>query len=131
MDTVLPFEYGYLYSPIETKDTEISSDDRRELDNIMYQEGVLSNNSYSDYNAPRLTSTIERLENQFVPVGYNPKTQKVILESTLRETDRFENMVSFNNNQINNFNSFSKSAYRIYRVEVDVNIFIKYFEKVL
>lgn len=132
MEGTLPFEYGYLYKVIELKeDLEISPSDKSQLLSINTQEGVITGTQYNEYYKPRVDAYIDKYCDHFNPIGYDPRTQKVILESKLIENQSFKNMVGFSNNQISSDNIFQTRTHRVYRIEVDVNIFIKYFEKVL
>ena len=131
MENTLPFEYGYLYKPIViTDETDINEKDKNDLHDLKWTSNTTTC-SYSNWGRPKLTVINTDIGEYFNPIGYNPKTQKVVLEIFKGEQEVFENLVSFTNNQFDSGNIIEKNYKKVDRIEVDVNLFIKYFEKVL
>lgn len=131
MENNLPFEYGFLYKPVEGLVIE-------RLSNSFYdytQQISLSRSGGYDYNVSVPFSNHESIDwrHGFKPVGFIESTQRVIGDVYVIECTNREVLSP----SMNNWNmSFNKETHttrvkKPIRVEIDVNDFIKNFEKIL
>src|SRR3990167_10937911 len=95
----LPFEYGYFYKLIE-KPTE---EDKNKIANIQYTETlkpVFQNNGNYENVQGYIDNTYLANEHNFLPIGFIEKTQEVVLECIVNESERMSGFLYFSNNQM-------------------------------
>ena len=135
MEKSLPFEYGYLYKVIDNPTQE----DKDVIQNTYYQEDIfrpwysVENQAYSSYGSPLSVSVYgERIDEngKFLPIAFKENSQKVVLEMVIEEEEIHSGIMQLENNQFKTA-TIKKHNKRVRRIELDVNVFIRNFEKVL
>lgn len=126
MENTLPFEYGFLYKTIENPNqAELST-------------GIRVENSYNSWWNNSGNSAISGMlysggidhSKYFHPIGYIASKQIVIVEVMVTETEKINGLLTMNSMSFST-TGIEKSFTKIARANIDVNIFIKNFEKVL
>lgn len=131
MENALPFEYGYMYKIVQNPTPE----DKNAIEQLYWQQDNLASfydYNYDSYNNPggSFDSQVLDPSGNFLPIGFLEKDQKVVLEVIVSETERVKNLLVLNNNQFSKM-EVSKRNKRLRRLEMDVNLFIRNFEKIL
>ena len=136
MESTLPFEYGVMYRVIPSP----TSEDRSEIERTYYQEDILKpsysiqNPSYSYSGTSPLNSWVDTqmivAEGMFLPIAFKESTQKVIVEIIVSENEKTAGILQLDNNQFK-YSEITRHSRRVRRIELDVNLFIRNFEKVL
>ena len=136
MENTLPFEQGILYKPIKVEGYTTYDIDQYFLGKVISQRTIMDRESFdyiNQYDYP--SSSIENVdwEYYFLPIGFIESTQKVVGEVMMVESKTILMLVPAGNNFGISFKQEKIKEYikRTFRVEIDVNEFIKKFEKVL
>jgi len=134
--STLPFEYGKMYRVIPSP----TSEDRSEIERSYYQEDIfktsysIQNPSYSYNDTSPLSSWVgDQMiipEGMFLPIAFKESTQKVIVEIIVSEDEKTAGILQLENNQFKS-SEITRHARRVRRIELDVNLWIRNFEKVL
>lgn len=128
MEGVLPFEYGFMYKPIESLKAD-------ELANITdgIQIDFSGNPSYFS-NSGMMGGYVSTqgidASKYFHPIAYVSSKQKVIAEVMVREEEKTNGHFMMSGMSFQT-TDLTKRYIKINRAEIDVNVFIKNFEKVL
>lgn len=128
MDRAFPFEYGFLYKLIGTP----SWNDGEDISKSIQLDSNYTYFNNSGVSAMTGHSTVNGIDHEkyFHPIGFVESKQKVVVEVMVRETEStsghlYMSGMSFNTSTI------QKEYKKISRAHIDVNIFIRNFEKVL
>ena len=129
----LPFEYGFLYKKVApVKDDVLFNNALHNLSVNLLPESSSSYEYVCNSNGT-ITGSIynHELNNSlYNPIAYIKTTQKIVMEVTRLENDTLNGFLVMSGMSFSQVN-IAKNVAKICRVEVDVNDFIKYFEKVL
>lgn len=123
MDTVIPFEYGFLYKMIENPNWS-------DINNSLKVDSGISNYMNSPVFSWYSTEPNIQQHKYFEPIGYLSNTQKVIFNVVVEEKETTNGHLTMSGMSFQT-TSIEKTYRKINRAEIDVNIFIKNFEKVL
>lgn len=134
--STLPFEYGVMYRVIPSPTQE----DRSEIERTYYGNDIfqpsysITNPSYSYTPGASLNSWVDGQmiipEGMFHPIAFKESTQKVLVEIVVSEREKTAGILQLDNNQFKSA-EITRHGRRIRRIELDVNLFIRNFEKVL
>ena len=130
MENTLPFEYGFLYKPISG--VNLSSEEvNKILNSVQIDSTTQSYYSGSGYGMNGYVSSqgIDH-EKYFHPIGFIESQQFVIVEVMITEQEVTSGHLQMSGMNFQNTN-LTKTYKRVSRAHIDVNIFIKYWEKVL
>jgi len=129
----LPFEYGFLYKKVApVKDDELFNNALHNLPiNLLPESSSFYESVYSSNGTINGSIYIQAPGNSlYHPIAYIKTTQKIVMEVTRLEKDVLNGFLTMSGMSFSQ-TSVAKNVAKICRVEVDVNDFIKYFEKVL
>ena len=129
----LPFEYGFLYKKVApVKDDELFNNALKNLPiNLLPEYSSFYESVYGSNGTINGSIYNQALGNSlYNPIAYIKTTQKIVMEVTRLENDTLNGFLVMSGMSFSQVN-IAKNVAKVCRVEVDVNDFIKYFEKVL
>ncbi len=137
MESTLPFEYGFMYKPIVLN--PVTLEGSREIADGVIVDEATPYFAYSGSGVSGYTDTFQVDPSKFFhPIAFIESTQKVICDVVITQAKKTKGYLTINSGNSYGSNGFNFSTDELYeystkmgRVKIDVNIFIKYFEKVL
>ena len=124
MDSTLPFEYGYLYKIITNPNhSDISNNLYLDVGQNYYQSGYgnITTSSYSNGIAD---------ENFYHPIGFIESKSLVVVEVMVKKKESTNGLLQMQGMSFST-TSLEKEYREICRATIEVNTFIRNFEKVL